>query len=71
MKTFFQFFQGDCSQEGYEWSDWLDRDDPTSSSRPESEDGDFELLHEYSSNQVCSNPIAMEAEARTSGSTGK
>ena len=57
-----QFQQGDCDKEGYEWTDWLDRDDPTA-------DGDYERIHDFSTDQVCQNPIALEAQARSSGAT--
>ena len=57
-----QFEQGDCDTDGYEWTNWLDRDDPTN-------DGDYETLHDYSTDQVCETPIALQAQARSSGST--
>ena len=57
-----QFEQGDCDTEGYAWTNWLDRDDPT-------DDGDYETLHDYSTDEACQNPIALQAQARTSGST--
>ena len=57
-----QFEEGDCNRGGYEWTTWLDRDDPTNN-------GDYELLHEYSSDEACENPIALQAQARTSGSS--
>ena len=47
---------------GYEWSSWLDSDDPTN-------DGDYETMHRFSRNEVCENPIALDARPRTSGST--
>ena len=40
----------------------MDRDDPTG-------DGDYETRHDYSTDQVCENPIAISAQARTSGSS--
>lgn len=54
--------QGSCDEDGYEWTDFLDRDDPT-------ENGDYETLQDYSTDEVCQNPIALEAQARSSGST--
>ena len=52
----------DCSADGYEWTDYLDRDDPT-------EDGDFESLADYPAGSVCDSPTAIDVKTRTSGST--
>ena len=57
-----QYQHGTCDEEGYEWTDWLDRDDPTG-------DGDFENRPSFSSDEACSDPIAVAARARSSGST--
>ena len=42
---------GDCSADGYSWSDFYDNDDPDNS-------GDWELR----SDEICANPIAVKAE---------
>ena len=47
---------------GYEWSSWLDSDDPTN-------DGDYETMFRFSRNEVCENPIPLDARPGTSGST--
>ena len=46
----------------YEWISGLDSDGPTN-------DGDYQTLHRFSRNEVCENPIALDARPRTSGST--
>ena len=51
-----------CDTEGHEWTDWLDRDDPTG-------DGDYETIGDYALENSCSNPTAIDARARSSGST--
>ena len=52
----------DCSDPDYEWTEFLDRDDPT-------EDGDFESIADYPLGSVCSSPTGIQAQTRTSGST--
>ena len=52
----------DCSDDAYEWTEFLDRDDPT-------EDGDFESIADYPRGSVCDNPTSIQAQSRTSGST--
>ena len=46
---------------GYEWTNWLDRDDPTG-------DGDYEHRADYAQQEVCETPLAIDARARGSGS---
>ena len=58
----FQSGQMECSTDGYEWTGWLDRDDPTG-------DGDYETVADFSLQDACSNPIAIDAQTRTSGSS--
>lgn len=48
--------------EGYEWTVWLDRDDPTDT-------GDWENKDGFSANVVCATPTAVQAQVK-SGSTG-
>ena len=57
-----QYEHGTCDEPGYEWTDWLDRDDPTG-------DGDFENRPSFSMDEACADPIAVNARARSSGST--
>ena len=52
-----QYNHGSCDQEGYEWTDWVDTDDPT-------KDGDFENRPSMSNEQACADPIGIEARAR-------
>ena len=40
---------------GYEWTDWLDRDDPSDS-------GDFELLDAFEPYEACRNPLAIKVQ---------
>ena len=46
-----QFSEGHCEHEGYEWTNWLDRDDPTG-------DGDYEHRADYAAQDVCETPLA-------------
>ena len=55
-----QLEEGDCNVDGYEWTDFLDRDDPTNG-------GDYETRHDFSTDEVCENPIAVQAQSRTPG----
>lgn len=59
-----QFTAGDsdCHQNGYQWSEWFDADDP-------GDDGDFEYLTKFSRKGACQNPTGIEVEPRTSGAT--
>merc|ERR1711892_529326 len=52
----------DCSDDAYEWTEFLDRDDPTG-------DGDFESIADYPRGSVCDNPTSIQSQPRTSGST--
>lgn len=38
----------------------MDRDDPTNG-------GDYETRHDFSTDEVCENPIAVQAQSRTPG----
>ena len=51
-----------CSKDGYEWTVWLDSDDPVDS-------GDWENKDSFPAYVVCSNPTAIEAQVK-SGSSG-
>ena len=44
----------ECDQKGWEWTPWLDRDDPDGT-------GDWENLHAFEPNQACLNPTAVRA----------
>ena len=57
-----QYSQNDCDQGGYAWTNWLDRDDPTNG-------GDYETIADYAAVDACETPTAIQAQARTSGST--
>lgn len=57
-----QYTEGSCDVDGFEWTSWLDRDDPTS-------DGDYEHRSDYAHMDICETPIGIDARARTSGST--
>merc|ERR1719198_1383982 len=52
----------ECDDEGYEWTQWLDRDDPIG-------EGDYETRFSYPQGSVCEDPTAIQAQARTAGST--
>jgi len=52
----------ECDDEGYEWTEWLDRDDPIG-------EGDYETRFSYPQGSVCEDPTAIQAQARTAGST--
>ena len=54
---------GECDIKGYEWTPWLDRDDPDGT-------GDWENLHAYEPNQACQNPIAVKAMDNLVGVSG-
>ena len=44
-----------CNIQGYEWTDWLNEDNPTDNS------GDWETRTSYGERKVCSNPIGVQA----------
>ena len=46
---------GECDIKGYEWTDWLDRDDPDGV-------GDYELLGAFDPYEACKSPIAVKAK---------
>ena len=49
-----------CEEEGYEWTTWLDRDNPGGV-------GDFETLADFG-DKVCRNPLSMEPRQISPGS---
>ena len=57
-----EYTESSCDDEGFEWTQWLDRDDPT-------EEGDYETRLDFPAGDVCDNPIALDSRPRTSGST--
>ena len=54
---------GDCNKKDWEWTAWLDRDDPDGT-------GDWENLHSYEPNQACQNPSAVKVNDKLVSSTG-
>lgn len=46
---------GECNKKGWEWTAWLDRDQPDGT-------GDWENLHAFEPNQACQNPSAVRAK---------
>ena len=54
---------GECNKKGYEWTAWLDRDDPEGT-------GDWENLHAFEPNQACAKPIAVKAMDNLKGVSG-
>ena len=54
---------GECDTKGYEWTGWLDRDDPVGT-------GDWENLHAYEPNQACAAPVAVRAMDNLVGTSG-
>ena len=57
-----QLIVGDCDAPGYEWTDYLNNDGPEA-------DGDWETRRGFSTKQVCENPVAVQANPITDGST--
>ena len=45
----------ECSEDGYDWTNWINQDDPSMS-------GDWETVASYSDGDVCDRPIAVEAQ---------
>ena len=54
---------GECNKKGWEWTEWLDRDDPTGT-------GDWENLHSYEPNEACQSPSAVRAMDLLVGTSG-
>ena len=53
------------NRSGYTWTNWLNRDSPGAS-------GDWETLHNFiPQGKVCNNPRAIQAQARSDGSSEK
>jgi len=57
-----KYQEGVCDGDDYEWTDWLDRDDPV-------DGGDYENRHAFPSVDVCAEPTSIDVRARSSGST--
>ena len=66
-----RYFQAEhtCDREGYKWTVWLDRDDPTGDVFGTGDTGDWENRDGFPANIVCQTPIGIQAQVR-SGSDG-